>query len=76
VHPINTVTCSRLPSDFAVVQHKLVTPTDFATFTALEHQLLAFEHRCLAMAQPCRWRFTRAHLHQLIAEPPTVRPAA
>ncbi len=43
---------------------------------ALEHYLLAFQHRYEAMAQPFRWTFTRADLHRLLANLSAVRPAA
>ncbi len=61
---------------FSVVQRKVLTPNDFATLAALEHYLLAFQHRYQAMAQPFGWTFTRADLHRLLANLTAVRPAA
>ncbi len=42
----------------SIVQRKVLTPNDFATLAALEHYLLAFQHRDQAMARPFRWTFT------------------
>jgi len=41
---------------------------DFATPAALEHHLMAFQHRYQLAAQPFRWTFTRADLHQLLSK--------
>ncbi len=65
---------------FSIVQRKVLTPNDFPTLAALEHQLLAFQHRYQTLAKPFRWTFTRAKLVKLLAKlalaPNTVRPAA
>src|SRR5437773_10991054 len=65
---------------FSIVQRKVLTPNDFPTLAALEHHLLAFQHRYQTMAKPFRWTFTRAKLHQLLAKlasaPTDARPAA
>jgi hypothetical protein len=65
---------------FSIVQRKVLTPNDFGTLSALEHQLLAFQHRYQAIASPFHWTFTRAKLHQLLAKlataPASARPAA
>jgi hypothetical protein len=53
---------------FSIVQRKVLTPNDFATLAALEHYLLAFQHRYQMAARPFRWTFTRADLHQLLAK--------
>ena len=53
---------------FSIVQRKVLTPNDFATLAALEHYLMAFQHRYQLAAQPFRWTFTRADLHQLLAK--------
>jgi hypothetical protein len=58
------------------VQRKVLTPNDFAMLAALEHYLLAFQHRYQAMAHSFRWTFTRVDLHQLVAKLTAVRPAA
>ena len=62
------------------MQRKVLTPNDFTTLAALEHQLLAFQHRYQTIAKPFRWTFTRATLVKLLAKlaiaPNTVRPAA
>jgi hypothetical protein len=38
---------------------QLPTPKDFKSLSALEHYLLALQHRYQAMARPFRWRFGR-----------------
>jgi transposase len=53
---------------FSIVQRKVLTPNDFATLAALEHYLMAFQHRYQIAARPFRWTFTRADLHQLLAK--------
>src|SRR5437867_5451045 len=65
---------------FSIVPRKVLTPNDFPTLAALEHQLLAFQHRYQTIAKPFRWTFTRAKLVKLLAKlalaPNTVQPAA
>ena len=53
---------------FSIVQRKVLTPNDFSTLAALEHYLMAFQHRYQMAAKPFRWTFTRADLHQLLAK--------
>jgi hypothetical protein len=74
--PLHASWLNQIEIYFSVVQRKVLTPNDFATLTALEHYLLAFQHRYQAMAQPFRWAFTRADLHRLLATLTAVRPAA
>jgi hypothetical protein len=52
---------------FSIVQRKVLTPNDFATLTALEHYLLAFQARYQTIARPFAWTFTKAALQQLLA---------
>ena len=40
---------------FSIVQRKVLTPNDFATLAALEHYLMAFQHRYQMAAQPFRF---------------------
>jgi hypothetical protein len=61
---------------FSIVQRNFLTPKDFKSLSALEHYLLAFQHRYQAMARPFRWRFGRADLQQLLAKLAAIRPAA
>lgn len=74
--PLHASWLNQIEIYFSVVQRKVLTPNDFATLTALEHYLLAFQHRYQAMARPFRWTFTRADLHQLLAKLTAARPAA
>jgi hypothetical protein len=67
--PLHASWLNQIEIDFSIVQRKVLTPNDFATVTALEHDLRGFQHRYQAMAQPFRWTFTRADLQQLL--PPT-----
>jgi transposase len=64
---------------FSIVQRKVLTPNDFATLTALEHYLLAFQARYQTIATPFNWTFTKADLHRLLARlaaASTAQPAA
>jgi hypothetical protein len=61
---------------FSVVEGKILTLNDVATLAVLEPDLLAFQHRYQARAQPFRWTSTRADLHRLLAKLAVVRPAA
>jgi DDE superfamily endonuclease len=74
--PLHASWLNQIEIYFSVVQRKVLTPNDFATLTALEHYLLAFQHRYQAMAHPFRWTFTRGDLQQLLAKLAAVRPAA
>jgi hypothetical protein len=74
--PLHASWLNQIEIDFSIVQRKVLTPNDFATLAALEHYLVAFQHRDHAMAQPFRWTFTRADLQQLLAKLAAVRPAA
>ena len=62
--PLHASWLNQIEIYFSVVQRKVLTPNDFATLAALEHYLLAFQHRYQVMAQPFRWTFTRADLQQ------------
>jgi transposase len=74
--PLHASWLNQIEIYFSVVQRKVLTPNDFATLAAVEHYLLAFQHRYQTMAQPFRWTFTRADLHKLLAKLTAVRPAA
>jgi DDE superfamily endonuclease len=74
--PLHASWLNQIEIYFSVVQRKVLTPNDFATLAAVEHYLLAFQHRYQTMAQPFRWTFTRADLHTLLAKLTAVRPAA
>ncbi len=63
---------------FSIIQRKVLTPNDFPDLAAVEARLLAFEMRYNDTAVPFKWRFTRADLHdrlaQLLDPPPPVAP--
>jgi hypothetical protein len=74
--PVHASWLNQVEIYFSVVQRKVLTPNDFATLAALEHYLLAFQHRYEALARPFQWTFTRADLHRLLADLTALRPAA
>jgi transposase len=74
--PLHASWLNQIEIYFSIVQRKVLTPNDFATLAALEHYLLAFQHRYQTMAQPFQWTFTRADLQKLLAKLAAVRPAA
>jgi hypothetical protein len=84
VVPVHTPThaswLNQIEIYFSIVQRKVLTPNDFASLAALEHQLLAFQHRYQTIATPFDWTFTRADLQELLAKLGTMatseRPAA
>ena len=52
---------------FCVVQRKVLTPNDFPDLDTLEQRLLAFARHYEQIAQPFKWKFTRADLHTLLS---------
>ncbi len=74
--PVHASWLNQVEIYFSAVQRKVLTPNDFVTLAALEHYLLAFQHRYEALARPFRWTFTCADLHRLLADLTAVRPAA
>lgn len=74
--PLHASWLNQIEIYFSIVQRKVLTPNHFATLAALEHYLLAFQHRYQTMAQPFQWTFTRADLQRLLAKLTAVRPAA
>jgi hypothetical protein len=78
--PVHASWLNQIEIYFSIVQRKVLTPNDFASLAALEHYLIAFQHRYQAAARPFQWTFTRVDLHQLLAKlataADTVRPAA
>jgi transposase len=51
---------------FSVVQRKVLTPNDFTGLDQIRDRLAAFETRYNAIARPFTWKFTRAHLSDLL----------
>ncbi len=52
---------------FSVTQRKVLQPNNFADLDQLERTLLAFARHYEQIAQPFKWKFTRADLHRLLA---------
>jgi hypothetical protein len=59
---------------FSIIQRKVLTPNDFASLTAVEERLLAFEKRFGEVARPFAWKFTRADLVILMVKLANVQP--
>ncbi len=52
---------------FSVTQRKALQPNTFTDLDELERTLLAFGRHYEQIAQPFKWKFTRADLHKLLA---------
>jgi hypothetical protein len=52
---------------FSVAQRKVLQPNNFTDPDELERTLLAFARHYEQIAQPFKWKFTRADLHRLVA---------
>ena len=57
--PVHASWLNQIEIYFSIVQRNFLTPKDFKSLSALEHYLLALQHRYQAMARPFRWRFGR-----------------
>ena len=56
-----------MPVFFSVVQHKVVTPSDFTDLSEVAERLRSFDARYNATAQPFQWKFTTSDLDNLPA---------
>jgi transposase len=65
--PVHASWLNQVEVYFSVVQRKVVSPNDFTDLDEVEQRLTAFEKRYNATALPFRWKFTREHLHDLLA---------
>jgi len=77
--PVHASWLNQVEIYFSVIQHKVLTPNDFADLAEVESRLLAFEQRYEATAAPFEWKFTRADLAKMmkrLAEKEDYRPAA
>jgi DDE superfamily endonuclease len=52
--PVHASWLNQIEIYFSIVQRKVLTPNDFATLAALEHYLMAFQHRYQMAARPFR----------------------
>jgi hypothetical protein len=68
--PVHASWLNQVEIYFSVVQHKLLTPDDFADLDDLAGKISAFECRYNNAAHPFDWRFGRADLNRLIERIP------
>jgi transposase len=64
--PIHASWLNQIEIFFSIVQRKAIKPQDFADLQALADQLLAFQDRYNAAAEPFDWHFTRASLDRML----------
>jgi hypothetical protein len=64
--PVHASWLNQVEIYFSVIQRKLLVPDDFADLSTLASQILAFEKRYNASAQPFEWKFTRTDLNALL----------
>jgi hypothetical protein len=53
---------------FSIVQHKVLTPNDFGSLTAVKDRRLHFQAHYEDTASPFQWTFTRRDLHRPLAK--------
>ena len=65
---------------FSIVQRKALTPNDFSSLADVEDRLLRSQQYYESITTPFAWKFSRAHLHDLVkkmhAAPTMLRRAA
>jgi hypothetical protein len=64
--PVHASWLNQVEIYFSIVQRKVLTPGDFADLSALETELLGFQHRYETAARPFAWTFTRQDLTALL----------
>ena len=64
--PVHASWLNQIEIYFSILQRKVLTPSDFASLSALEATLLAFQARYEQIAVPFAWKFTRDKLHALL----------
>jgi len=64
--PVHASWLNQVEIYFSVLQRKLLTPNDFADLHELEDRILAFQAHYETIAEPFKWKFTRADLHRLL----------
>ena len=78
--PVHASWLNQIEIYFSVLQRKALTPNDFSSIEEVEERLLAFQRHYESLASPFQWKFTRAHLNDLLAKlsshPHELRPAA
>lgn len=64
--PVHASWLNQIEIYFSILQRKVLTPNDFADLVEVEHRVLAFQGRYQETAVPFEWKFTRAHLADLM----------
>ncbi|TXH34932.1 MAG: IS630 family transposase [Rhodospirillaceae bacterium] len=62
--PVHASWLNQVEIYFSIVQRKVLTPNDFPDLVAVEQRLTAFQDCYNCTAEPFRWRYTSADLHQ------------
>jgi len=64
--PIHASWLNQIEIYFSIIQRKVVTPNDFTNLHQIRERLTAFENRYNTLARPFAWRYTKAHLNELL----------
>lgn len=62
--PVHASWLNQVEIYFSIVQRKVLTPNDFPDLVAVAQRLAAFQDCYNRTAEPFRWRYTSADLHQ------------
>ncbi|MDF2705776.1 MAG: putative transposase [Nonomuraea muscovyensis] len=65
--PVHVSWLDQVEIFFSIVQHKVITPHDFAGLDQDEDRLIAFERRHNETTRPFGWKFAPADLEDLMA---------
>jgi transposase len=74
--PVHASWLNQVEIYFSIVQRKVLTPNDFPDLTVLEQRLATFQDCYNRTAEPFRWRYTSADLHQHLTRLDHHTPAA
>jgi transposase len=64
--PIHASWLNQIEIFFSIIQRKVVTPNDFTDLHQIRERLTAFENHYNSLATPFAWRYTKAHLNELL----------
>ena len=65
--PVHASWLNQIEIYFSIIQRKVLTPNDFASFAEVEDRLRRFQEHYEQIAAPFEWKFTRADLTALLA---------